>query len=421
MFLFYQILVFLIIFFSPIILLFRIFKKKEDKIRFVEKFSIFSKKRMNGNLVWFHGSSVGEILSVIPLIENLEKNKSIKQILVTSSTLSSSIVFKKFKFKKVMHQFFPIDVFFLTNKFLNYWKPTIAIFIESEIWPCMFIGIKKRRIPLVLINARITKKTFDKWFRFKNFTYGIFNKISFAYPQNFETLKYLKKLKVSNIKLIGNLKYSENRNNDTKILDKKILNEFRSRKIWCASSTHLGEELICAKSHIKLKKKFKNLLTIIIPRHVQRSDEIKKKLEELNLRVLLRSSNKKKLKEIDIYLVDTYGETKKFYKNTNTVFLGGSFIKHGGQNPIEPARLGANIIHGPHVNNFKEVYKLLNSKKISYQANNGSQLTNILEKTIKDLSNNKSKFLKIKNVGKSILKITTNEINNLIRNEIKKT
>jgi len=421
MFLFYQILVFLIIFFSPIILLFRIFKKKEDKIRFVEKFSIFSKKRMNGNLVWFHGSSVGEILSVIPLIENLEKNKSIKQILVTSSTLSSSIVFKKFKFKKVMHQFFPIDVFFLTNKFLNYWKPTIAIFIESEIWPCMFIGIKKRRIPLVLINARITKKTFDKWFRFKNFTYGIFNKISFAYPQNFETLKYLKKLKVSNIKLIGNLKYSENRNNDTKILDKKILNEFRSRKIWCASSTHLGEELICAKSHIKLKKKFKNLLTIIIPRHVQRSDEIKKKLEELNLRVLLRSSNKKKLKEIDIYLVDTYGETNKFYKTTNTVFLGGSFIKHGGQNPIEPARLGANIIHGPHVNNFKEVYKLLNSKKISYQANNGSQLTNILEKTIKDLSNNKSKFLKIKNVGKSILKITTNEINNLIRNEIKKT
>jgi len=183
----------------------------------------------------------------------------------------------------------------------------------------------------------------------------------------------------------------------------------------------LGEELICAKSHIKLKKKFKNLLTIIIPRHVQRSDEIKKKLEELNLRVLLRSSNKKKLKEIDIYLVDTYGETNKFYKTTNTVFLGGSFIKHGGQNPIEPARLGANIIHGPHVNNFKEVYKLLNSKKISYQANNGSQLTNILEKTIKDLSNNKSKFLKIKNVGKSILKITTNEINNLIRNEIKKT
>ena len=162
----------------------------------------------------------------------------------------------------------------------------------------------------------------------------------------------------------------------------------------------MGEELICAESHIKLKKKFKNLLTIIIPRHVQRSNEIKKKLEELYLKVLLRSSNKKKLNKIDIYLVDTYGETNKFYKTTNTVFLGGSFIKHGGQNPIEAARLGADIIHGPHVNNFKEVYKLLNSKKISHQAKNVNQLTNIIEKSIKDLSNNKAKFLKIKNFGK---------------------
>ena len=421
MFLFYQILVFFIILFLPIILLFRIFIKKEDKIRFIEKLSIFSKKRSYGNLVWFHGSSVGEILSVVPLIKNLEKNKSIKQILITSSTLGSSIVFKKFKFKKTVHQFFPIDAFFLTNKFLNYWKPTIAIFIESEIWPCMFADIKKRLIPLILINARITKKTFDKWFSFKNFAYSIFNKINFAYPQNLETLKYLKKLKVDNIKLIGNLKYSENKNDNTKVLDQKILNELKFRKIWCASSTHLGEELICAESHIKLKKKFKNLLTIIIPRHVQRSNEIKKKLEELNLKVLLRSSNKKKLNKIDIYLVDTYGETNKFYKTTNTVFLGGSFIKHGGQNPIEAARLGADIIHGPHVNNFKEVYKLLNSKKISHQAKNVNQLTNIIEKSIKDLSNNKAKFLKIKNFGKSILKITTNEINNLIKNEIKKT
>jgi len=421
MFLFYQFLVLLTILLSPIILIFRILKNKEDKIRFVEKFGLYFKERGNGNLVWFHGSSVGEILSVIPLIENLEKNKSIKKILITSSTLSSSFILKKFKFKKTIHQFFPIDAFFLTSRFLNYWKPTIAIFIESEIWPCMFNDIKKRSIPLVMLNARITKKTFYRWINFKSFAYNVFNKINFAYPQNFETSNYLKKLKVNNIKLIGNLKYSINKNNNTDTLNKKILFQLKNRKIWCASSTHASEELICAKIHIKLKKKLKNLLTIIIPRHVERSLNIKKELEGLNLKVILRSTNKKIFKNSDIYLVDTYGETNKFYKIVNTVYLGGSFIKHGGQNPIEPARVGANIIHGPNINNFREVYKLLYDKKIAYQANNAKQLLYNVEKSIKNLKNNKSKSFKIKNIGKSILKTTTIEINEILKNELKKT
>ena len=136
----------------------RILKKKEDKQRFKEKFCFPSKKRVNGNLIWFHGSSVGEILSILPLVHELEKNNSINQILITSSTLSSAEIFKKFKFKKTIHQFFPIDSIFFSHKFLNYWKPTIAIFVESEIWPSIFKSINKKNIPLNLLNARVTKK-----------------------------------------------------------------------------------------------------------------------------------------------------------------------------------------------------------------------------------------------------------------------
>ena len=421
MFFIYQFILLLLIIISPIIIIIRIFKNKEDKKRFIEKFCIFSKKREKGNLVWFHGSSVGEILSIIPLIENLEKNKSIKKILITSSTLSSSQILNKFKFKKTIHQFFPVDSIYFTNKFLNFWRPSIAIFIESEIWPNMFFGIKKRSIPLLLLNARITNKTFRRWEKVRWFSHNIFRKISVAYPQNYETFKYLKKLEVPKIKFLGNLKFAESKLDQKISVEKKFHNQFRDRKIWCASSTHANEELDCAKVHINLKKKYKNLLTIIIPRHVHRTNEIKKKINEIGLNVVQRSSNIKITKKTDIYLVDTYGETKKFYKISKTVFLGGSLVNHGGQNPIEPARLQSTIIHGTYTHNFKEVYKLLDDNKISHKVKNISELTKLVDKSISNLKNKKNKYLKIKKLGNRILGRTTNEINNLLKNEFKKT
>ena len=207
MFFLYQILIIILLIFSPLIVFFRIFKKKEHKKRYKEKFCFPSKKRIGGNLIWFHGSSVGELLSIIPLVQELEKNKSINQILITTSTLSSAQIFKKFSFKKTVHQFFPIDSIFFSYMFLNYWKPTIAIFVESEIWPSIFKVLSKKNIHLQLLNARITKKTFKKWRRIKNFSNSIFKNISIAYPQNEETFNYLKKLNVSKIKKIGNLKF----------------------------------------------------------------------------------------------------------------------------------------------------------------------------------------------------------------------
>ena len=416
MFLIYQILFFFIFLISPLIIFFRILKKKDHKTRFLEKFTIFSKKRKSGNLIWFHGSSVGEILSVIPLIEKYEKDKSINQILVTSTTLSSSKIINNFNFKKTIHQFYVLDLFFLTSRFINFWKPNIAIFIESEIWPSMFKQIHEKKIPLLLLNARLTKKTFINWNKFNNFGKSIFQLITKAYPQNYETINFLKKIGVKKIKFIGNLKFSENYSKKNDRINFKLKNQLKNKKIWIASSTHYNEEIFCAKVHMQLKKKIKNLLTIIIPRHIDRVPEIISDLKKFNLNIFKHTTKIKNLSKADIYLVDTFGETQKFFKLCASVFLGGSIIKRGGQNPLEPARYGAKIFHGPNIDNFKDVYKLLKSLKISKKIKTYNSLANSIK--FKKRSN---KAMKIDKIGKIILKKTINEIDFQIKNEIKKT
>ncbi len=412
----YHILIFIIIIFSPIIIFYRILKNKEDKKRFIEKFSIPSKKRIKGNLIWFHGASVGELLSIIPLIKNYEKNKSITQILVTSSTLSSSNVLQKFKLKKTIHQFYPIDNLFLTNKFLKFWKPSIAVFVDSEIWPSMYKNIYDKKIPLILLNARLTKKTFKRWMKLKKFARSIFKKITIAYPQNLETKTYLGKLKTKKIHYLGNLKFAENFEENFDKINFKLKKELLKKKIWVASSTHKNEELFCAKAHLQLRKKVKNLITIIIPRHVHRSRDIILEIENLGLKVSTHSSKPRSLKNTDIYIVDTFGETKKFHRLGFTVFLGGSIIHKGGQNPLEAARFGAKILHGPNTDNFKDVYKLLNSLKISRKIDTPKELaSSITFKKNKIIGN------KIKNIGQNILKKTIKELNYFIINEFKKT
>ena len=416
MFLIYQILFFFIFLISPLIIFFRILKKKDHKTRFLEKFTIFSKKRKSGNLIWFHGSSVGEILSVIPLIEKYEKDKSIDQILVTSTTLSSSKIINNFNFKKTIHQFYVLDLFSLTSRFINFWKPNIAIFIESEIWPSMFKQIHEKKIPLLLLNARLTKKTFINWNKLNNFSKSIFQLITKAYPQNYETINFLKKIGVKKIKFIGNLKFSENYSKKNDRINFKLKNQLKNKKIWIASSTHYNEEIFCAKVHMQLKKKIKNLLTIIIPRHIDRVPEIISDLKKFNLNIFKHTTKIKNLSKADIYLVDTFGETQKFFKLCASVFLGGSIIKRGGQNPLEPARYGAKIFHGPNIDNFKDVYKLLKSLKISKKIKTYNSLANSIK--FKKRSN---KAMKIDKIGKIILKKTINEIDFQIKNEIKKT
>ena len=412
----YQLIISILLLISPIILLIRILRKKENIKSLKEKFSFNSKRRVNGKLIWFHGASVGEVLSIIPIIKHYEKDKSIKQILVTSSTLSSLKVIKKFSFKKTVHQFYPIDHFIFNNKFINYWKPSLGIFVDSEIWPMMFQNLKYKNIPIILLNARLTKKTFSRWIKIKSFAKSVFNKITVAYPQNKETNLYLKELDVRNIITIGNLKFSENSDENLNNISKKLKSELDKKKIWVASSTHKTEEIFCAKAHLKLKKKITNLLTIIIPRHIHRANEITNEIKNLNLKIALHSSKPKNLKNVDIYLVDTFGETKKFHQIGNTVFLGGSIIKRGGQNPLEATRLGAKILHGPNTDNFKDVYKHLKLLNISKKINTPLQLASSII-----FKKNKNSGKKIKQIGKKILKKTINELDNLINNEYKKT
>ena len=398
MFFLYQVILTIIILISPAIISFRIFKNKEHRSRYKEKFGFSSAERIDGKLIWFHGASVGEILSIIPLVKNYEKDKSINQILITSSTLSSSKIIKKFKLKKTIHQFYPLDHIFITQKFLKYWKPNIAIYIESEVWPSMFKELDKKKIPLILLNTRITKKSFNKWKIFPKFANQIFSKISLALPQNLETLKYLKLLKVKNIKTAGNIKYYGQKNNKDHVA-KSLKNKFKNFKVWCAASTHNGEEILIGKLHKRLKNREKKLITIIIPRHVNRTNEIKDELNNLNLNCIIHSSNQKIKKNTDIYLVDSYGETSRFYNLTNVCFVGGSIVKHGGQNPLEPARLGNYIISGPNTKNFKEIYTFLNNLKMSSSTSNILKMENIILRILKTKTNNKNikKIIKIGN------------------------
>jgi len=409
MFFIYKILINLVFFFSPIIIIFRIFKGKEDTLRFKEKIGFFSKKRNKGKLIWFHGASVGEIQSIIPLIEKFEKNKEIKQILITSNTVSSSFIIKNLKLKKTIHQFFPVDCNFISEKFLNYWKPSKAFFIDSEIWPITINNLFKKNIPIFLLNGRITKKSFNRWKMFSLFARSIFSKFDLCLSSNLESKKYLKKLGAENIKIIGNLKFSQSEN-EKNSLDKDLINLISSRRTWCASSTHYNEEEFCGKAHIKLKKKFKNLLTIIIPRHINRINSIKADLHNLNLKVQLDEPKRKINPDTDIYLVNSYGKTKQFYKVCKNIFLGGSLIKHGGQNPLEATRYGCKVLHGPNVSNFREIYKFLNKKNLSKKITNQEQLISYIIKYLNSKSNSKKVIKDLHLIGVDILNKTYKEI-----------
>ena len=413
----YRFLINLIIILSPLIILYRLFKKKEHLSRFKEKFCYFSKKRIRGKLIWFHGASVGELQSIVPLLEKFEKNKEIQQILITSNTLSSSRIVEKIKIKKIVHQFFPVDTNLLSNKFLNYWKPSAAFFIDSEIWPNMLHNLQEKNIPTLLLNGRITKKTFSKWSLIPNFSKKIFSKFNLCFPSSKQSKKFLSKLGVNKIKFVGNLKYSQSEKGEIKI-DKFLKKSLKLRKIWCASSTHISEEIFCGKIHKELKKKYKNLLTIIIPRHIERVHSIKSDLSKLELKIQTYSSKEKIKKDTDIYIVDSYGKTKSFYYQCKNVFLGGSLINHGGQNPLEAARYGCNIMHGPNVSNFHEIYKFLKKIKISKKISNQSQILYFLNKFLTEKTNLEKTNKKLNLIGQKILNSTYQQINILLKNEI---
>ena len=392
---------------------------KEDKIRYKEKLFTTSfkvKKKIKKKLIWFHAASIGELNSIIPLIKRIDEKNNF-EFLITTVTLSSSrLILKEFNNKKnISHRFFPIDKMNLVKNFIKNWSPNLILFIDSEIWPNFLLEINRKSIPLILLNGRITKKTFLRWSLISKTANKIFQSFDLCIPSSIESKKYLKKLKVKHIKYFGNLKLaSKNKSNSLNTENKKIL---KINKFWCAASIHKEENIFCLKVHLKIKKKYKNIITIIIPRHLNNIQDIKFQCKELNLKHQVLSDGELIKPNKEIIIINSYGVMSKYLKNCKSVFIGKSVIKKlekvGGQNPIEAAKLGCKIYNGPYVYNFKEIYALFKKLKISETIFNYNDLSN---KLIIDLSKpnkvNNNKINVINNYGKKIL---TNTYNSLLK------
>ncbi|WP_075533858.1 3-deoxy-D-manno-octulosonic acid transferase [Candidatus Pelagibacter communis] len=366
---------------------------KEDRNRYKEKIfpSSFNVKRTNNSkLIMFHAASIGELKSILPIIKELEKKYDNLEILVTTLTISSANLAKTElkKFKNATHRFLPLDVNFLMRKFLTNWKPDFIFLVDSEIWPNLIFLAKKRKIPLGIINARITKKTYKRWILFPKLARSIFGLFDLCIVSNQETKKFLENLNAKNIFYFGNLKFCENIES-TQLFNNN--NEFlKSNKFWLAASTHEGEDEFCLNTHIELQKKIKNVKTIIVPRHISRVDKIKKIGESLNLTCQILNPEDKILNDKEIIIINSIGKLQSFYKYSKSVFIGKSTIKKfeevGGQNPIEAAKLGCKIYHGPFIYNFKDIYLLLAQQNVSKQVNNCRELVDNL---ILDLNSSK--------------------------------
>jgi 3-deoxy-D-manno-octulosonic-acid transferase len=391
-------------------LYFRILKKKECPFRYKEKLGISHKTRNNGYLIWFHCSSIGELKSIFPIIDHyLKKN----QILVTTSTLGSNEVFQKkyYNTNNIIHQYAPIDSPQIIKKFFKKWKPNIIFFTESEIWPNQIFYAKNNNIPIILLNARISNKSFIKWKLIKNTMNKILNCFDLILCQSNESADYFNYFGNNNIKMLGNLKFVVSGDFENK---EENLN-LQKRLVFIALSTHPTEEEVCIKIHSSLKSQHPNLLTIIIPRHINRIPEIQKIIINNKLNFLIAESLDNFKNNTDILIINSYGNTKKILKSSKYVFIGGSLVDHGGQNPIEVAYNNSLIFHGPHVHNFTEIYNFLNKENIAFKINSEAELINQLKEKINDYQNKNIKE-KIIRMGEEILSSTIKELDQYIVN-----
>ena len=416
MLLLYKLLTFFFYTFLIIIIYIRKFLRKEDDKRYIEKIFLSKLPKIKKNkLIWFHAASIGEVQSIIPLIKKINENNENISFLITSVTLTSGkLIEEKFKnISNLEHRYFPLDVSFLVKNFLDFWRPDIILFVDSEIWPNFLIEIKKKGTPLILLNGRITKKTFIKWNIILKTAQKIFQNFDLCLVSNNETFNYLKKFKAKNIKFIGNLKFATEHKIDSPVTNKN--NILNTKKFWCAVSTHEGEDVFCLKVHSNLKLKQKNLITIIIPRHINRAKSIGDLCKKLNLKYRILSKNDEIENEDEVIIVNSYGVVTNYLKLCKSVFIGKSIIRKlkptGGQNPIEAAKLGCKIYHGPYIYNFQEIYKLLNEYKIAEEIRDIKELSNKLDFDFNNLKNiNEKKINDINYLGKEILDNSYSEI-----------
>lgn len=328
---------------------------KEDVKRFNERVGRPTKPRPAGRLIWLHGASVGESISMLPLINRLLEIYPDVHVMVTTGTTTSAEVMAKRLPERAFHQYLPIDNPVFAARFIRHWQPTIALWFESEFWPGMLSTIKRRNIPLILINGRISNKSFKRWQQFDFVIKEILDCFTACLGQSEEDAYRLRALGAKDAMCLGNLKYAGLPIPVDEEKKKEIQDEIGERPVWLVSSTHSDEEAKIGRYLKELSAKHEGLLTIIAPRHPTRGVEIRDILQDkYQLKTALRSANEKIQPETEVYIADTIGEMGIWYELCPIVFIGGSLIPHGGQNFMEPSRCRDAVIVGPHMHNFTD-------------------------------------------------------------------
>lgn len=336
----------------------RLARGKEDEDRLPERLGRAGRVRPAGPIVWIHAASVGESVSILPLVRELGQARPDAHVLVTTGTVTSGRVMGERLPANAFHQFVPVDTPSAVRAFLDHWRPSLALWVESELWPNMLHETKQRQIPTVLINARMSESSYRGWRRAPRAAAELLGTFDLCLAQDDDVAQKLTALGAQHVEVPGNLKLV----GDPLPFDSDILGELRAaiggRPMWLLASSHDGEEQLAAFSHRDLAPHFPRLLTVIVPRHPQRGPAIAASLDPL-FRIAQRSKGELPTRETEIYLADTLGELGVFYRLCPLAVMGGSFVPHGGQNPLEPARLGAAVLSGPHIDNFREIFRIL--------------------------------------------------------------
>jgi 3-deoxy-D-manno-octulosonic-acid transferase len=330
---------------------------KEDPERIGERRGMSRDVRPEGPLVWIHGASVGEVLAAAALIERL-RALNIRILLTSGTVTSASIVAKRFP-PDVIHQYVPFDSPRYVARFLDHWRPSLALFIESDLWPNLILQSAARRLPMVLINGRMSQRSFPRWRRMSGTISALLEKFDLCLAQSKTDGERFAALGSRDVIVTGNLKLDVPAPPADPVKLDKLMAVTRGRPLVVAASTHPGEEEILIETQRTLAGFFPQLLTVIVPRHPDRGPAIARMIEAAGLKASLRSGQELPTAATDIYVADTLGELGLFYRLAPIVFMGGSLVEHGGQNPIEAVKLGAAIVHGPHVFNFTDLYEAL--------------------------------------------------------------
>jgi 3-deoxy-D-manno-octulosonic-acid transferase len=359
-------------------MVFRLIIGKEDSLRISERFGIISLNKSKKKTIWIHAASVGEAKLALTLAEQLQKKFKDNRVLITTGTKTSASIVRSNTSPTLIHQYIPIDNIISVYLFLDYWKPQIGIFIEGELWPNM-LYLGEKYCPLILINARMSDKSFERWEYFRPLLSMLASKFKQILCQSsLDTIKY-HKLGIKSAKEIGNLKYSSTKLEVDSTQLKSLTSQIVDRKVFLAVSTHPGDELKILDVHSKLRENHENLLTIIAPRHTNRSKEIQALIKAKKISYKTRSKKEKITDSTEVYIADTMGELGLFFSIAKASFIGGSFA-NGGHNPIEPAFFNTYILFGPDMSNFFEIAEEFTSQNAAIQVSDTKTLVEALEK-----------------------------------------